>query len=395
MKQKIKFILVLFLLVINSVSAQFSEDVQISVLTCGEGSELFESFGHTAIRICDTAQGIDIVFNYGIFDFSTSFFYLKFAQGQLSYMLAASSFEGFMNEYSYYGREVYEQILDFSPQEKQTFCELITENYKPENRYYQYDFFNDNCATRVRDIVAKSLKDRSFPQSVNTVTEHSFRELFLPYTHNFLWWRLGIDIALGSVADRKASIWDCMYLPNDLMKQLDTTILPPASSPLAKSKNLILKETQIQSYPTAISPDVVFWCLFLLITLLTFAEWKRKKYFKWLDILLFLAVGLLALLVSYLWFISDHVATKGNWNLLWANPLFLYVLFRLRKTQPVVLYLLTICLSVFLLGFWFLPQHFNTAIIPVALALLIRVMRLIYNQFENKKSPKLIQSQGQ
>jgi len=262
MKQKISFILVLCLFVTGSVSAQFSEDVQISVLTCGEGSELFESFGHTAIRICDTAQGIDIVFNYGIFDFSTSFFYLKFAQGQLSYMLAASSFEGFMNEYSYYGREVYEQILDFSPQEKQTFCELITENYKPENRYYQYDFFNDNCATRVRDIVAKSLKDRSFPQSVNTVTEHSFRELFLPYTHNFLWWRLGIDIALGSVADRKASIWDCMYLPNDLMKQLDTTILPPASSPLAKSKNLILKETQIQSYPTVISPDVVFWCLF-------------------------------------------------------------------------------------------------------------------------------------
>jgi len=104
--------------------------------------------------------------------------------------------------------------------------------------------------------------------------------------------------------------------------------------------------------------------------------------------LLFSLVGLLALLVAYLWFISDHVATKGNYNLLWANPLFLYVLFRLRKTQLAVLYILAICLFTFLLGFWFLPQHFNTAIIPVALALLLRVMLLIYGKLANKKSLK-------
>ena len=380
MKRKINFISLLFLLIVNSVFAQFSEKARISVLTCGGGSELFESFGHTAIRICDTAQNIDIVFNYGIFDFNTRFFYFKFAQGQLSYMLDASSFEAFMYEYSYYGRAVYEQVLNFSPQEKEAFLHRIVENYKLENRYYQYDFFQDNCATRVRDIIANSLENRSFPQTCSTKTRYSFRELFLPYTQNFLWWRLGIDIALGTVADRKASVWDCMYLPDDLMIQLDTTILTHTTSTLVESKHTLLEQSKIQSYPSLISPDIVFWCLLFLTVLLTFTEWKIKKQFEWFDIILFFVVGLVSFLIIYLWFISDHSATKGNWNILWANPLFFYVLFRRRKTQPVVLYILATCLLFFLLGFWFLPQHFNTAFIPINFMLIVRVFMLIFRK---------------
>jgi hypothetical protein len=380
MKRKINFILLSFLLIVNGVFAQLSEKAQISLLTCGGGSELFESFGHTAIRVCDTSQNIDIVFNYGIFDFNTDFFYLKFAQGQLNYMLAASSFEGFVYEYAYYGRAVYEQALNFSPQEKQHCFRLLEENCKPENRYYQYDFFTDNCATRVRDIIANSLEDRSFPQICSAKTAYSFRELFLPYTQHFLWWRFGIDIALGSVADRKASVWECMYLPDDLMMQLDTSILTSTTSSLVESKCTLLEETKIQSEPSIISPDTVFWCLLFLIVLLTFTECYRKKYFKWIDMLLFFSIGLLSLLVVYLWFISDHVATKGNWNILWANPLFLYVLFRLQKTHSIVLCILATCLLFFLLGFWFLPQHFNTAFIPIATMLILRVLMLVYRK---------------
>jgi len=386
MKPKINLILLSFLLIINSISAQFSEDAQISVLTCGSGSELYEAFGHTAIRVCDTAQHIDIVYNYGIFDFNTDYFYLKFAQGKLLYLLDRTSFEWFLREYTYYGREVYEQILNFSPQEKQTFFQLIEENYKPENRYYQYDFFQDNCATRVRDIVSNSLVNRKFPQITFTKTEQSFRELFLPYTQHFLWWRLGIDIALGSAADKKASMWDCMYLPDDLMNQLDTTLLSPTSVPLIESKRMILGQSKIQHEPSLISPDWVFWILFLVIVLLSFTEWKKKKYFKWIDIILFICVGIVSFLVFDLWFVSDHSATKGNWNILWANPLFFYLLFRLRKTQYLVLWTLTTCLLFFLLGFCFLPQHFNTAFIPINLMLIVRVLMLIY---QRKKFVKL------
>ena len=386
MKRKINFILLLFLLIVSNVFGQFTDKAQVSVLTCGSGSELFESFGHTAIRVCDTSQQIDIVYNYGIFDFNTDYFYPKFASGRLLYMLDRSPFGSFMSEYAYYGRTVYEQVLNFSPQEKQTFLHLIEENYKPENRFYQYDFFQDNCATRVRDIIANSLNNRSFPQSCYTKTDCGFRELFLPYTPNFSWWQLGIDIALGAAADKKASKWDYMYLPNDLMMQLDTTILTNTSAPLVEKKYTLLEQTKVQSYPSLISPDAVFWGLFLLVVLLTFAEWKTKKYFKWLDITLFSLVGIVSFLVFFLWFVSDHSATKGNWNMLWANPLFFYVLFRLQKTQDIVLQAITFCLLLFLAGFWFLPQHFNTALIPVCLFLLVRVLMLIYRKILLKNS---------
>ena len=385
MKRKINFIALFFLLFVNTASAQFTENAQISVLSCGGGKELFTAFGHTAIRICDTTQNIDVVFNYGIFDFDTDYFYLKFASGKLLYMLDAEPFSWFRDAYAHEGREVYEQVLNFSPQEKQTFFHLITENYKPENRYYQYDFFQDNCATRVRDIIGKSLKDRQFPQSCSEKTSHTFRELFLPYTQHFLWWRLGIDIALGSAADKKASVWDCMYLPRDLMLQLDTTALTPTATVLAKNNRMILKQSQQQTFPTLISPNWVFWILCVLVLWLSFREWKRKKYFKWFDISLFSAVGIVSLLVLFLWFVSDHSATKGNWNLLWANPLFLYVLFRLRKTQVVVLQIIAACLLFFLLGFAFLPQHFNFAFIPISITLIIRVLMLIYQKNSYKK----------
>ena len=392
MKRKINFIALFFLLFANTVSAQFTENAQISVLTCGDGSELFETFGHTAIRICDTMQHVDIVYNYGIFDFNTDYFYIKFASGKLLYRLDKTPFDWFMREYAYYGRAVYEQVLDFSPQEKQTFFYLIEENYKLENRYYQYDFFQDNCATRVRDIIANSLKNRSFPQSSFAKTPSAFRELFLPYTQHFLWWRLGIDIALGSAADKKASVWDCMYLPDDLMNQLDTTILTYTSASLVVSKRTLLEQAKIQSYPTAVTPNQVFWGLFVLVALLTFAEWKTKKYYKWFDIILFLCVGIVSFLVIFLWFISDHSATKGNWNLLWANPLFFYALFRLRKMQYIVLLIIAICLLFFLLGFTFLPQHFNMAFIPINLMLTVRILMLIYQKYTLRKLERTMSS---
>jgi len=382
MKRKIIFISLLFLLVVNGVFAQFSEKSQVSVLTCGSGSELYVAFGHTAIRVFDTSQNIDFVYNYGVFEFD-DYFYLKFAQGKLNYKLDASPFAYFMHGYSYEGRAIYEQVLNLSPQEKQTLIHLLEENYKPENRYYQYDFFKDNCATRVRDVIAKSLEDRAFPQSCAIKTDYSFRKLFLPYTQDFLWWRLGIDIALGSVADRKTTVWDCMFLPDDLMKQLDTTILTNTTASLVESEGVLLEQTQIQHFPSLVSPDAVFWCLLLLIVLLTFTEWKMKKYFRWIDVFLFFAIGLVSFLVVYLWFISDHSATKGNWNVIWANPLFFYVLFRLQKTQPVVLYTLAACLLCFLLFFWLLPQHFNTAFFPISIMLLIRVLGLIYRKIGN------------
>ncbi|MDR0368087.1 MAG: hypothetical protein LBH82_02975, partial [Bacteroidales bacterium] len=202
----------------------------------------------------------------------------------------------------------------------------------------------------------------------------TFRQLFYPYTQHFLWWRFGIDIALGMRSDRKVSTFDYMYLPNDLMNQFDTCVLVNDSNVLTLSKQTILEEMYPHSQPTVFSPNMLFWLLFALTVLLSFLERKKKFYAKAFDILLFAAAAILSLLVFYLAILSDHNATKDNLNLLWANPLFFWVLIRLRKTNPIVLYVLLACLAVLLAGFWLLPQLFNTAFYPIWLTLALRLI---------------------
>ena len=374
---RIGIYLIIFLLSIDSLSAQLSGEAKVSVLTCGPGYEFFESFGHTALRICDTSQGIDYVFNWGIFDFSTDNFYLKFAQGKLPYMLGITTYERFIREYARDGRSMYEQILALTYEEKQILYDSVSKNSLPENKYYYYDFFKDNCATRVRDIIQYSLQNRKFPTEPASNTNLSFRQLFYPYADNFLWWRFGIDIALGSRSDKKASTFDYMYLPEDLMNQFDTTVLLNDTKVLTQSKQTVLEELSPHSKPTVFSPNMLFWILFAFILLLSFWEWKKGFYAKAFDIVLFLTAGILSLLVFYLAVISDHNATKDNLNLLWANPLFFWVLIRLRKTNNIILYILLGCLAVLILGFWFLPQSFNNAFYPIWLIFALRLVLLL------------------
>jgi hypothetical protein len=378
--KKIKNICTYIIMVSLSVHASFaqlSENAKVSILTCGDGFEFFETFGHTALRICDTALDMDYVFNWGVFDFNTDNFYLKFAQGRLPYMLGVTDYQWFVTQYAYEGRSMYEQELKLTFEEKNIMYKAILENYKPENRYYNYDFFEDNCATRIRDMALNSLQGRQFPVNAVSNSNLTFRQLFYPYTEHFLWWRFGIDIALGMRADKKTSAYNYMYLPEDLMFQFDTTILSHDNKTLTNSIQTVLKEQYPHSSPTVFSPNITFWLLFILVAVLTFMELRYRFYAKVFDIVFFCMIFFLSLLVFYLCFVSDHHATKDNLNLLWANPLILYALIRLHKSNIIVLYFLLGCLAVLVLGFWFLPQSFNSAFLPIWLVLILRITLLI------------------
>jgi hypothetical protein len=205
----------------------------------------------------------------------------------------------------------------------------------------------------------------------------TYRQLFHPYTKNFLWWKFGIDIALGMNADKKVSTYDYMYLPEDLMNQFDTTFLIQDNNILANPKQTILTDQYPHSFPTPFSPDIVFWVLFILVVALTVFELKYKFYAKVFDIVFFSLIFILSILVFYLCFISDHHATKDNLNLLWANPLIIYVLIRLYKSNIVILYVLLGCLAALVLGFWILPQSFNSAFFPIWFVLILRLTLLL------------------
>lgn len=376
MKKRILFIL--FAILMASSQAQLSENAFASLLTCGPGDEFYTNFGHSAIRVCDTTLGIDLVFNYGTFDFDQPHFYWTFARGRLNYCLSISTYNSFMFDYGYEGRSVWEQHLRLSHQEVCNLYLLLSENYQPEYRYYMYDFFLDNCATRPRDIIDNALCHRKHFEEQPLSYKVTYRDKLYEATEgNLLWWRFGIDLVLGMRCDHRCNNMELMFSPLELMAQMDTVVVSDTQEPLADSAVKILEETR-QPLSPSLSPTICFWFLFMMVLCLTVIGWAKGWKLRWLDIILWIAVLLVMLLVVFLWFFSSHYCTKANLNILWASPLFLYFLIRgCRSNRWVIAIQMLLLVAVIVMALVGEPQHFNVAIIPICLTLLIRLTSIL------------------
>ena len=367
----------------QTIEAHLSDSSFVQLLTCGPGEEFYTTWGHSAIRICDSTLGIDLVYNYGCFDFDTKHFYLKFCKGRLDYFLSRSNYERFISSYAYEGRQIWAQLLDLTTQEKNNLFVLLETNYLPQYRYYKYDFFRDNCATRIRDIVNNSLIHRTLFVEENVQPAVSYRNLLYAPTESYLlWWRLGVDIVLGARCDKECTNLECMFSPIEMMNQVDTTCLKTKNEQgewVSTGKLLMKEKVELlpnnrDAFHLSVNPTLTFWVLFLLVLSLTGIAWVKGLRLRWLDIILFLLPALISVVIIFLWFFSDHYSTKWNWNLLWANPLFFYFLIRLRRSHRVVLYVGMLCLLVVMTGFWWMPQQFNAAVMPICLTLFVRLL---------------------
>ena len=183
------------------------DSIRISLLTCASGGEIYSLFGHTAIRYENFTRGIDAVFNYGMFNFNTPNFIFRFALGETDYQLGVTDYERFAAEYDYFGRDVWQQTLNLSQEEKTRLVNLLQENYLPENRVYRYNFFYDNCATRPRDLIEKAINGslEYADNMTDTQTGTTFRDLLHRYTEGHPWSRFGIDLCIGSQADKPST----------------------------------------------------------------------------------------------------------------------------------------------------------------------------------------------
>lgn len=367
-------LIILGLLITQTTKAQLSESATISIITCGPGSEFYTTFGHSAIRICDTAQSYDAVYNYGTFDFNTPNFYWKFAQGKLDYCLSKTHYTNFLASYIYEGRYVIEQYLNLTEAEKNRIYTALEYNYKPENRHYLYDFFIDNCATRVRDIVNNNIIDRELFVTYTPENAKSYRELLYDCTEErLLWWRLGIDLLLGARCDKKCNNIEQMFSPIEMKNQFDTTQLSDGSGTLVTKQIDTLYETRTLPRKS-VSPTLVFWVMCISVITLTITSWKKNWSLKWLDRLLFGTVGAISIVLLFMWFGTDHFCTKNNWNLLWSSPLFIYLAFTTHKSNRWIILIQTIMILIVLAGQWIIPQQFNSAITPISVALTIRLI---------------------
>ncbi len=360
-------------------SQELSDNSQISLITCNPGDELYSVFGHSAIRVMDYDQGIDKIYNYGTFDFNTPHFYLKFIKGDLNYQLSVYSMKSFMEEYRATNRSVFEQVLLLTQQEKNDIYSFLEYNAQPENRFYLYDFFFDNCATRIRDVFKKEFAD-SLQFDDNYYKSQTFREMILPYLEPHCWSRFGINLALGEVVDKQTNINSSMFLPDYLKTafanaKLEGKPLCSDSKPLFEQRNFENKTFFLER------PVVVFSILFIILAVITYFEIKYKKRFKLFDFILFLSVGAAGLVLFLLWFATNHTAVVQNWNLAWAFPLHFFIsfwLFRKRKCWWLKYYFLLFSISTLaVLICWFIiPQHLDFAIIPILLAISLRAFNI-------------------
>ena len=366
----------------HSQVPDLSPKARFSVLTCGPGTDLYATFGHSSFRLRDPELGIDWVYNYGTFDFNTPNFYMKFARGQLPYALSKQKFENFLYTYQLEHRWVHEQLLDLSPAESRSLLAFLEENHQPQNRFYDYDFLFENCATKIPEVL-KNVLGEGLSYSYHHLQEsYTFRGLIHKNLRTNSWSSFGIDLALGSVIDRKASGPEYAFLPEYVESQIGNASLDGA--PLVSRERVILDLDPLPplSYFTA---TPLFWALMLLgITLaITWIDLRNGVRSRILDFALFFLTGTSGLVIAFLWFLTDHNATVWNANLLWAMPLNVipafWGLFSMPKARTMRGYLagLLVLIGGTLLLWIFGLQVFSPILIPVLAALTIRYSYLI------------------
>ncbi len=375
-------IILLFLTICVNGQRRLSENSKISVLTCSQGNDLYAAFGHSAIRVSDSDNDIDWVFNYGTFDFNTPNFYLKFANGKLNYMISIGDFKRFLPGYFKENRSVSEQVLNLNLEDRQHVFDALIVNYQPENRNYKYDFFYDNCATRILDIITSNISGKVILNpSGDEANNITFRKYLNHYLNDIPWVETGLNTILGLPADKIATLKESTYLPDFLMFVLDKAMVlkeDGSSTYLVKENNVLLDITSHQKENKfEVTPVILFW--FVLIIGVILSLLVQHKIMIWFDRLLFSITGFIGIIISYLWLVTDHSVTGNNLNIFWAIPTFLYLIF-VKNHNKIAIYVfkLNLLSLVIFLIFWnLLPQAFPIATIPIALLLAFRiVMRL-------------------
>ena len=380
------YLLLFFLFTfLQSLNAQVNLSVysEISIITAGPGTELYEAFGHSAIRIKDPVLNLDLIYNYGMFDFNTPNFYSNFTKGKLLYSLGRYKFEYFLRSYKRDKRWVKQQVLNLTQQERQKFFMYLENNALPENANYFYDPYFNNCATKLRDITTSILGDKVVFSDTNLTKNLSFRQLMdkeIPWN---TWGSFGINLALGSKLDTKADFKQYMYLPDYVYSIFKNSKLYIKNQPenLIKREDVLLNFKEQKQEISTFNPFLIFGIISIIGLFLTYLDFKNNKRTKWLDFILLFSTGLIGLLVVFLWFFTNHSTTPNNYNFLWAFAPNLFVCFlMLKKSSKKWLkqyfqFLLILQLIIPIL--WILEiQLFPLSAIPLFILLFIRYLFL-------------------
>lgn len=343
---------------INPITPQ----TQISILTVDVAGESHTLYGHTAIRIKDDAHNFDYIWNYGMFDFRTENFILKFVKGDLQYYAAAYPYADFVYSYQLENRSIYEQVLNISTAEKQKLFERLNHSLFSEDKYYTYKFIDRNCTTKVIDVVNEVLKDKPIQNTLHQ--NESYRTVLFPYQKDHFWMNFGINTIFGHRPDEEAKI---LFLPLDLMKVLEKTNYngkPLASKPETNFK-AVVPEKQFDFF------DSIYALISILIVFIILNR-------KFSNIIYFGILGLIGLLFTLIGLYSLHREILWNYNTLLFNPLNLALVYFIIKNNYAWIKKISLMCLVFL-GIYLLYMlnkvHF-WMVLPLVITSAMQLVRL-------------------
>ena len=341
MKRIILFFKVFFVCFCFNTSAKAVayDSIQVYLLTCEPHDEIYSLYGHTAIRVVNPSNNMDIVVNYGAFDTTSKNFVLRFIFGLTDYMMMVYDYSDFLAEYRYFGSAVHQQHINMSAEEKRVFTAALAESARPENITYRYNYFYNNCTTKARDIILNSISGEKSVE-LPSPPEQSFRDLIHAKTVNHPWAAWGNDFLLGVLADMNTTIYEAEFIPDCLMRDFDHTVVRDFDGnkrKLVTQNTVVLQSGRpfrsgMPDFP--LSPLVALGLLASVIVLWSIAKrfftlhssffTLHSSLFTYIDYAvccLYAAPGLLLACMIF----SQHPAVSLNFQILVFNPLLFWL----------------------------------------------------------------------
>lgn len=377
-KMKKSFLIIqLFLLSLLPSTVVGQDSLRWSLLTCQPSQEIYQLFGHTALRCENYSRKLDLVFNYGMFSFNTPNFVMRFVKGETDYQLGVEEYADFLRNYQNRNSGVIQQTLNLTQQESNKLWQLLVNNARPENRIYRYNYFYNNCTSKARDMIEQCLDGKVvYP---NAQEGKSFRSIIHEYTKGSEWDELGIDLLLGQEADEKIGAREQMFAPFYLSDYLRKATINSGG----ETRPLVIEETNVLNFNNdpiwkgfPLSPVTCAWILFVIaLGIANLEVWNKTIYWIW-DVLIFGIQGIAGLIIGFLMFFSTHPTVDSNWMFMLFNPIpLLYLPIMIwkdwKKKEDFYHIINIVYLIIFIILMYIVPQTFNAAVLPLALSLLI------------------------
>lgn len=371
-----RFLALLFAILPTIVTiSQIPDSIEVYLITCDPGLEIETVYGHSAIRVINHNSRTDSVYSWGVYDFAAPHFAWNFAKGRLRYQVKGEPTNSFLDDYFLEQRSVISQKINLLKEEKISLIRSININLLPENKFYLYDFFYDNCATKIRDLLEQTIEP-TLMYPVNGTRKTTFRKLVNEAQKPLPWLTFGTDMLIGIPGDKTANTRDQMFLPEYLMKNLSATLVSRNNKQiklLQDTVTLLLFERKETKNLGLFQPICVFSILATIIILLSI-RLHNGGIMLWLDRVLFLAYAVLSGFQIFFNFITDHDATKMNLNIIWLNPILFIAFYSLFTNKKMFIWFRIIAITSigFIISLIFIPQSINLAFIPIMLLLIVR-----------------------